>query len=154
MAYRFAVLRVGKSKVAWADAAVADYGKRVRRYGKLDDRIVKPERFRGDVDAVRAAEGARILKVVRPREKLIALDERGDGLDTHAFAACVEGLNLEGTVVFALGGAYGLHASVRERADRVLRLSDLVLNHEVARVVLIEQIYRAVAVLEGIPYHH
>jgi 23S rRNA (pseudouridine1915-N3)-methyltransferase len=59
-----------------------------------------------------------------------------------------------GTVVFAIGGPYGHGEAVRARAWRTVRLSDLVLNHEVARVVLYEQLYRALTLLEGVPYHH
>ena len=59
-----------------------------------------------------------------------------------------------GTVTFLIGGAYGLDPSVRKAASRTVKLSDAVLNHEVARVVLFEQLYRAVTLLEGIPYHH
>jgi len=60
----------------------------------------------------------------------------------------------QGTVVFAMGGPYGHDPSVRAAAWRTVRLSDLVLNHEVARVVLYEQLYRALTLLEGAPYHH
>ena len=151
---RLAVALVGKSKCAWAESAVEDYARRLRRHGSLEVRVAKPEKFRGDVESVRAAEADRLLKLVRPREQLVALDERGEGLDTHGFSAMLESLALEGTVVFAIGGAYGLHARVRHRAQRVVRLSDLVLNHEVARVVLYEQLYRAAAIRAGIPYHH
>lgn len=153
MTYRVRVLTVGKGRCAWADAAVDDYARRVRRHGRLDEVVVKPETFRGDVDAVRAAEGARLRKAV-DRDALIALDERGDRLDTAAFAELLREQTLRGAVVFALGGAYGLDASVRTASARTVRLSDLVLNHEVARVVLYEQLYRAVTLLEGIPYHH
>ncbi|MCA9569125.1 MAG: 23S rRNA (pseudouridine(1915)-N(3))-methyltransferase RlmH, partial [Myxococcales bacterium] len=114
----------------------------------------KPEKFRGDVDAVRSAEGERLKKILSPREQLVALDERGERLDSHAFAAMLESLTLEGTVTFLIGGAYGLDPSVRKAASRTVKLSDAVLNHEVARVVLFEQLYRAVTLLEGIPYHH
>lgn len=152
--YRLAVALVGRSRCAWADAAVDDYAKRLKRHGKLEERVVKPEKFRGDVDAVRSAEGERLKKILSPREQLVALDERGERLDSHAFAAMLDALNLEGTVVFAIGGAYGLDAAVRQAAVRTVRLSDLVLNHEVARVVLYEQLYRAVAINAGIPYHH
>ncbi|MEZ4321224.1 MAG: 23S rRNA (pseudouridine(1915)-N(3))-methyltransferase RlmH [Myxococcota bacterium] len=151
---RLAIAIVGKSRCAWADSAVDDYGKRLKRHGKLEERIVKPERFHGDVDAVRTAEGERLLKVVGPRESLVALDERGERLDSHGFAAMLDALNLEGTVVFAIGGAYGLAPEVRAVAARTVRVSDLVLNHEVARVVLYEQLYRAVTINAGIPYHH
>lgn len=152
--YRFRIVRVGRGKTSWADQAVADYAKRLKRHGKLDEILVKPVPFKGDVDAVREKEAERLLKHVGPRDLLVALDERGDGLTSHAFADVVRDLNLEGTVVFVIGGAYGLDVQVRKRSRRVLKLSDAVLNHEVARVVLFEQVYRAVTLLEGIPYHH
>ena len=152
--HRFRVLHVGRGRSPWADDAVAEWTKRLRRSGGLVEEDVKNEPFRGDVDAVRRAEGQRLLARVGPREKLVVLDERGDRLDTHAFAAMVDAGRQQGVVVFALGGPHGHDASVREAAWRVVRLSDLVLNHAVARVVLIEQIYRAMSLLEGSPYHH
>lgn len=152
--YRLRVVRVGRGKTSWADDGVADYAKRLRRHGKLEEILVKPVPFKGDVDAVRRAEATRILGHVGSRDQLVAMDERGKGLNSHAFADLLRDLNLEGTVVFAIGGAYGLDASVRDRSRRTLKLSDAVLNHEVARVVLFEQLYRAVTLLEGIPYHH
>lgn len=150
------VLMVGKGGNAWADTAVADYARRLKRWDGLDEQHVKAERFRGDVEAVRRAEGERLLAVVKPRDRLIAMDERGKGLTSHAFSELIEDCRMQGTqrLIFAIGGAYGLHASVRERAWKTLRLSTLVLNHEVARVVLVEQIYRGYAILNGTPYHH
>lgn len=154
MMYRLRIVRVGRGRTSWADAAVADYAKRLKRHGKVEEILLKPVPFKGDVDAVRQAEAERILKACNDRDPLIAMDERGEGLTSHAFADALQELNLEGTVTFAIGGAYGLDASVRKRASRTWKLSDAVLNHEVARVVLFEQLYRAVTLLEGIPYHH
>jgi 23S rRNA (pseudouridine1915-N3)-methyltransferase len=151
---RFVVLTVGRSRVRWANDAVGEWSKRLSRYGGLEERHVRAERFTGDVDAVRRAEGERALAKVRPRERLVVLDERGDRLDTQAFSALVDAGRQQGTVVFALGGAYGHDPAVRDAAWRVVRLSELVLNHEVARVVLVEQLYRAVTLIEGVPYHH
>ena len=150
------VLVVGKGGNAWADAAVADYSRRVRRWGTIEERAVKPERFRGDVDAVRAAEGQRMLAKVKPRDRLVVLDERGDDLATDDLVALVRRCRLDGTqrLVFAIGGAYGHDPSVRGAAANVVRLSSFVLNHEVARVVLYEQLYRVNATIAGVPYHH
>lgn len=103
---------------------------------------------------VRAAEAARLLARVGPRDALVTLDERGERLDTAAFAAMVEAGRRERSVVFAIGGPYGHGEAARARAWRVVRLSELVLNHELARVVLVEQLYRALTILEGVPYHH
>lgn len=144
----------GKGRCAWADDAVLDYGRRVQRLGGFDEQLVKPELFRGDVEAVRAAEASRVLQRVGPRDVLIALDERGEALATEGFAERLDRWRQEGTVVFAIGGPYGHGAAVRAQSRASVRLSSMVLNHELARVVLVEQLYRALTVLEGVPYHH
>lgn len=147
---------VGKAGHPWAEPAVADYVRRLRRWDGVDAVWLKAERFGGDVDAVRAAEGARLLAATGPRDRLIVLDERGDDLDTPGFTDLVQRARLDGVtrLVFAIGGAYGHAPASRAAAHRVVRLSALVLNHEVARVVLYEQIYRAYAALHGVPYAH
>ncbi len=118
--------------------------------------VVKTAPYKGDVEAVRRVESERLVARVEPRDRLIVLDERGRDPTTRQFAAMLKGCRNDGThrVVFALGGAYGHHQLLRDRAWKVMRLSSLVLNHEVARVVLYEQLYRAMDVLEGGPYHH
>ena len=153
---RIAVLVVGKGGAAWADEAVADWRKRIGRHARIDEEAVKPEPFRGDVDAVRKAESDRLVAKLGDRDRLVVLDERGDDLDTKAFAGLIKACRDGGVhrLVFALGGPYGHDASLRDRAWKVVRLSSLVLNHEVARVVLYEQIYRSCDLLAGGPYHH
>jgi len=147
---------VGKPGHPWAEPAVQDYARRLRRWDGIEDRWIKPERFRGDADAVRAAESGRVLATVTPRDTLVALDERGQAVDTDGFRALIEAARLDGVtrLIFAIGGAYGHAPSLRDRADRTVQLSRLVLNHEVARIVLYEQIYRSYAAMNGVPYHH
>jgi len=153
MADRFKVVIVGRSKNKWANAAVEDYTKRLRRHGGVSETAVKVEPFKGDVDHVRRAEGERIRKTAGSGV-LIVLDERGERLDSRAFSKLVDKCRQKGTVVLALGGAYGHSDDTRKAADRVVRLSDMVVNHEVARVMLYEQLYRAMTLLSGAPYHH
>lgn len=149
------LLALGKGAPGWADEAFEDYARRLRRHGGLEEVVLKPEPFRGDVDAVRAAEAERLLARVGSRDRLVALDERGEDLGTDGFVELLRaGLRAEGSLVFAIGGPYGHGPKVRERAWRVVRLSSLVLNHQIARVVLVEQIYRGFTVIDGIPYHH
>jgi 23S rRNA (pseudouridine1915-N3)-methyltransferase len=147
---------VGKAGHPWAEPAVVDYARRLRRWEGVDALWLKPERFVGDVAAVRTAEGARLLAAVAPRDRLVVLDERGDDLDTPTFTALVQQARLDGVgrLVLAIGGAYGHADTSRRAAHRVVRLSAMVLNHEVARVVLYEQLYRAYAALHGVPYAH
>lgn len=150
------VLAVGKSASGWSSAAVDDYAKRLRRWDGLDLAHVKPERFHGQIDAVRDAEAGRLLGRIKPRDVVVAMDERGQAWTTEAFADFLQQHRLDGVprVVFTIGGAYGHGAQVRARANHTLRLSTMVLNHEIARLVLVEQIYRAYAILNGVPYHH
>lgn len=153
---KLAVLHVGRSTSGWAADVIADYGKRLRRWGGVEEIKVKPAHFTGDVDAVRQEEARRIHDRLRPRDRLVVLDERGEDLDTHQFQALVVRgrVEAEGRVVFVLGGPYGHDAVTRQKAWKVVRLSGLVMNHEVARVVLYEQLYRAMTLAEGVPYHH
>ena len=90
------------------------------------------------------------------RARVIALDERGEERDSLGFAALLEEAVRAGAqpLCFVIGGPYGLDEAIRARANRTVRLSALVLNHAVARVVLLEQIYRACAIRAGSPYHH
>lgn len=150
------VLVVGRGGNAWADEAVHDYAKRTRRWGGIEEIAVRAEPFHGQADAVRRAEAERVLKQVGDRDRLVVLDERGDDVDTAAWTGIVEQARNDGVarLTYAIGGAYGHDPAVRARAHRVVRLSSLVLNHEVARVVLYEQLYRALAAVAGVPYAH
>ena len=154
MKYRIRILRVSKGRTRWADTAVADYAKRLTRRGRYEEQAVKPVSFRGDVEAVKEAEADRLLAALKPNDIVVAVDERGQTLDSHAFADLLQRLTLDGTVVFVVGGAYGLAPRIRERAVVSVRLSDMVMNHAIARVVLHEQLYRAITILDGVPYHH
>jgi len=128
----------------------------MKRWGGVSEIAVRTETFRGDVDAVREAEAERLWRALAERDRVVVLDERGDDLDTGALTKMIQHGRETGVsrMVFAIGGAYGHAAVSRERAHRVIRLSSMVLNHEVARVVLYEQLYRAMAAIHGTPYAH
>ena len=149
------LLRVGRGRTSWADDGVHEYARRLTRL-KLEERLIKPVQFRGDVEAVRAQEAERILKHIRTGDRLIALDERGALLSTEDLSGLVGRCARDSTrrIVFAIGGPYGHGPLVRERAYRVVALSGMVLNHELARVVLVEQLYRVSTLLWGGSYHH
>lgn len=152
---RVLVARVGKGRNRWADEAAADYARRIRQL-RVEEQLLKPAAFRGDVEAVRSEEGARLLAQVGAGERLVALDERGELPTSEAFASWIEGAAQEGCpgLVFAIGGPYGHAAVVRDRAWKVLALGRWVTNHELARVVLVEQLYRASTLIWGGSYHH
>src|SRR5690606_33437428 len=117
---------------------------------------VKETPFRGQpVDVVREDEGWRLLARIPDQTEVITLDRMGtawssEDLAEHLGQKAVRG---ESGVCFVIGGAYGLGATVLRRADRSLSLSAMTLPHELARLVLTEQIYRAGTIIRGEPYH-
>lgn len=153
---KFGIVSFQRRASSWADEAAEHYLKRVRRWRPVEVTRLKPTAFRGDEDAVRRDEAVRLKKQLGPRDLLVALDERGQDWSTADLAAFIERTQHGGhtRLVFALGGPYGHDQQVRDRAQQVVRLSALTLNHEIAGVVLAEAIYRAMAVIRGDPYHH
>lgn len=152
---RLLVARVGKGRNAWADQAVEDYSRRIRQV-RFEELLLRPAVFRGEVEAVRSEEGARLLAAAGPGERLICLDERGELPTSEAFAGWIQQAIGEGApgLVFGIGGPYGHAAVVRQRSWKVLALGRWVTNHEIARVVLVEQLYRASTLIWGGSYHH
>ncbi len=148
------MLRVGGGRCDWADVAVAEWKKRLVRGLKVEEVDVAPEPYRGDVERVRTVESERIARQLKPRDRLVVFDERGEALTTEGFRNLVSVGRADGDLVLALGGGWGHSEALRARAWRVVRLSDLVLAHDVARVVLWEQLYRTWTMEQGGPYHH
>lgn len=135
-------------KTPWADAAALDYGSRIQRYFPFEDRVFKPGTAEED--------GARLVAALPARSWLVVVDERGEARTSEGLAKLLDAATQSGltTLWFALGGAYGHAESVRKQARTMLSLSPMVLNHAVARVVLVEQIYRSCTIRAGEPYHH
>lgn len=149
------VLAVGRVRPPFAEAAAA-YEDRARRYWPLEVHEVREEPARGNVEPeqVRRREAERLLARVPAGARVVACDERGANFTSEAFAGWLsERRDLAQDVAFVIGGAYGLHPTVRERADSVITLAPWTLPHELARVVLAEQLYRAGTIGRGEPYH-
>ena len=132
-------------------AAIAEYERRAMRYWPLVVREVKEGR--GDIAAVRRQEGER-LRDAAGAARVIALSERGELHDSAAFAARVGGWQEAARdVALVLGGAHGLDAGLESGAERRLGLAPFTLPHDLARLVLAEQLYRAGTIRRGEPYH-
>lgn len=150
------ILAVGQLKTPHWKAAAAHYMERLRRWRDLREHLVK------DGDAAlppaqrNTLEGQRLLAALNPEDSGICMDERGTAYTSTAFADLLERLSKNGTRVpcFIMGGAYGLDKAVRNAAALVISLGPMTLPHELARVVLLEQLYRAECILRRVPYHH
>jgi len=138
-------------------AAIEDYESRVRRYFTFDVGDVKEEAFRraGDAARVRDEEGKRLLARVPAGMEIVALHEAGKQWSSQQLADWLAELALRGSpgAAFLIGGAYGLSDEVLGRARHQLSLSAFTLPHELARLVLAEQLYRAATINRGEPYH-
>jgi 23S rRNA (pseudouridine1915-N3)-methyltransferase len=153
---RVTLVTVGSRPPAWAQSAFEDYARRLRPRLPLTLRELPLGKRNGGADPARALadEGRRILTSIAPQDHVIALDEHGTQYDTHEFAAWLNKRLLAAQdLVFLIGGPDGFDAPVLARANERWSLSRLTLPHALARVLFVEQIYRAVSVLDGHPYH-
>ena len=153
---RIAVLAVGKPKGPLA-TAIAEYEHRAGRYFNFSAVEVREETSRGAADAARVMdeEAKRLLVRAREGSALIALDRDGDAWSSGRFARHLAELALGGGVgaTFLVGGAFGLGDAIQRRATHRVSLSACTLPHDLARLVLTEQLYRAGTINRGEPYH-
>ena len=151
---KFLVVAVGHRMPAWVDAGFAEYAGRMPREARVGLVAIKGALGGGPVKRALETEGKRILAALPAGCIRVALDERGTLFDTMALARRITRWREAGRdVAFILGGADGLAEDVKRSADLVWSLSPLTLPHGLARVVLAEQLYRAVSILHNHPYH-
>jgi 23S rRNA (pseudouridine1915-N3)-methyltransferase len=152
---RLFVAAVGQRLPAWADAAVADYARRLPPECRLEVKALKAEPRQGRMAAqCMAAETARFEAALPKGARRVVLDEQGSRRTTTDLAARLSfWLGDRRDVAFLIGGADGLDPALKASADETLRLSDLTLPHALARVLLVEALYRAWTVVQGHPYH-
>ena len=148
------VAAVGKPRNAALAAAIEHYEERASKYWPLEIREVREEPARGSpVNIVRAKEAERLVARVEGAT-VVACDERGVTMTSSKFATFLEDARARARdVAFVIGGAYGLADSLRDGAQTRLALAPWTLPHELARLVLAEQLYRAGTIVRGEPYH-
>lgn len=118
--------------------------------------VVVPEAGTGDAAHQQRVEHQRLVEAIKPGERVIVLDERGQELSSPEFAQRLGAWRDQGVrqVAFVIGGAYGHTEDMRAKADLVLALSRMTFPHQFVRAILAEQLYRAFAILNRLPYHH
>ncbi|EMG38657.1 hypothetical protein PCS_00287 [Desulfocurvibacter africanus PCS] len=153
---RIRCIVVGKLKAPHFREAVEFYDTRVSRYYPLEIVVLKDAPKALDPMAKASHEGQAILGKLTSQDRPICLDERGKALTSRQFAATVgQWIEDPGSQpCFIIGGAFGLSDAVRGSCTTSIALGPMTMSHELARVVLLEQLYRAAAILHGHPYHH
>lgn len=157
---KITVVCVGKIKEKFFTQAIDEYTKRLSRYCKLaivelpDEKT--PDNASEQVNAaIKDKEGERILSAVKPDDYVIALAIEGKMLDSVELSEKIDKLGISGTssIAFVIGGSLGLSKNVLDRADFKLSFSKMTFPHQLMRVILLEQIYRAYRIMKNEPYH-
>lgn len=157
---KITIVSVGKIKEKFYRDAIAEYEKRLSRYCKFEIIEVSDEKTPDNASAteenkIKEKEAERILSHLKDDACVITLEISGKKLDSEAFAEYIRQKTVYGVshLQFVIGGSLGLHKKVSERSDFKLSFSDMTFPHQLMRVILTEQIYRAFRIISGEPYH-
>lgn len=160
MSMKITILAVGKIKEKYFSSAIQEYGKRLSRYCKLEILEVPDEKTpdhasEHEEDLIRAKEGERLRRYIRDGMYVIALAIDGRQTSSEGFADKLQKLCVSGQshIVFVIGGSIGLDREILQEADETLSFSQMTFPHQLMRVVLLEQVYRAYRIIQGEPYH-
>ncbi|KAK1685300.1 hypothetical protein QYE76_046148 [Lolium multiflorum] len=151
------VITVGKKRSQGTQLLVEEYKEKLGHYCAVEDTLIKSNpKLTSDVKVQIEAEDASMMQQLKAEDFVVVLDENGKDVMSEQIADLIGDAGSTGSsrLTFCIGGPYGLGVQVRERADATIRLSSLVLNHQVALIVLMEQLYRAWTIIKGQKYHH
>jgi 23S rRNA (pseudouridine1915-N3)-methyltransferase len=144
---RFTIIWIGKTKERFVEEGIKKYRELLSPYAKLIIKTIKEEK--GGSTAEHLKREAK--KILSEAERYILLDEKGRLMSSQEFA---EFLSKRRETVFVVGGPYGVDKKVKENAEMLMSLSPMTFPHELARLILLEQIYRAMTIIRGRGYHH
>lgn len=157
---RITLITVGKIKEKYFTDAIKEYAKRLSRYCKLEILELADEKTpdgasEAEEMQIKAKEGDRILKTIKDNAYVFALAIQGKKMSSEDFADNINRLGIGGDshLMFIIGGSLGMDERVLKRADRLISFSDMTFPHQLMRVILLEQIYRAYRIIQNEPYH-
>ncbi|EKS26653.1 23S rRNA (pseudouridine(1915)-N(3))-methyltransferase RlmH [Staphylococcus sp. HMSC072B07] len=157
---KITVLAVGKLKEKYWKQAIAEYQKRLGAYTKIDIIEVPDEKAPEnmsdkEIEQVKQKEGQRLLAKVKPQSTVITLEIKGNMLTSEGLAKNLQQRMVQGQsdFTFIIGGSNGLHQDVLDRSNYALSFSKMTFPHQMMRVILLEQVYRAFKIMRGEAYH-
>jgi 23S rRNA (pseudouridine1915-N3)-methyltransferase len=155
---KVSIICMGRTRERFIQDGIDKYLRYLKPYAPTELKVLREEKIENlrDASRIRKLEAVKIAKALSPGAYVVALDERGREFTSHEFATFMDKALDKGTreMSFVLGGAMGLDESVTGKADIVLALSRWTLTHEMARLVLLEQLYRAFTIIKGKTYHY
>ncbi|MCL4483765.1 MAG: 23S rRNA (pseudouridine(1915)-N(3))-methyltransferase RlmH [Bacteroidetes bacterium] len=155
---RITLLLIGATDKKYLNEGIEEYQKRLNHYLPFEIRVIADIKNNRHLsaDQQKEREGKLLLDQVTSGDELILLDVEGTELSSPGLANWIEKKMLSGTrnLIFVVGGPYGFHESVYKRADSKISLSKLTFPHQLVRLLFVEQLYRAMTIIKGEPYHH
>lgn len=155
---KIVVIAVGKTSTEYIARGIDEFLKRANRYVGVELLVipdVRPSKAQSE-EAQKQQEGKSILAALQPGDVVTLLDEGGKEMGSRDFSTMIERRMVQGIkrLVFVIGGPYGFSKEVYDRADDKLSLSRMTFTHEMVRLFFMEQVYRAMTIMRGEPYHH
>ncbi len=153
----FSFWMVGKTNSLEFKSWENDFSKRLNSFINFNVETIDNIKHLKDAEIIKLEESKKILSKLKKEDHLILLDEKGKSYTSRAFAESIQKLlNISGSkrIIFLVGGAFGFHSSVYDRADGKIALSEMTFSHQLIRLIFMEQLYRAFAIINNHPYHN
>ncbi len=154
------IIAVGKIKENYIQSGIDNYINRLQRLCEIEIHEVNPRKVTkkatgGQIEKIKEKEGERILERIPEDNYIIALSVQGKPMTSEGLAKSLKNLQLQGhqKITFIIGGSLGLSDKIEKKADYILSLSHMTFTHQMIRLILLEQIYRAFKIMNGEPYH-
>lgn len=155
---KICLLLIGKTDETYLQQGIENFSKRIPHYIGFEIKILPDLKNTKNLseDQQKEKEGEMIIQQINSSDELILLDEKGQAYTSVEFARFLEKKMLSGTkrLVFVVGGPYGFSKSVYAKASGMVSLSKMTFSHQMVRLIMVEQLYRAMTILKGEPYHH
>lgn len=157
---KISILCVGKIKESFYRQAIDEYAKRLSKYCKFEVVEVVDEKTpdtasAAQVDQIKEKEANRLLEKIKEDAYVFTLEIKGKRFTSESFSECIDKITIQGNshLIFIIGGSLGLHEKVLKRSNQAISFSDMTFPHQLMRVILAEQIYRAFRIMKNEPYH-
>ncbi len=151
------LITIGDNEDKYLASGFELYAKRLQHYISFETQVIPSQKNKSNSkEAAMQAETKEIMKKVDSSDLLILLDEKGKEYSSPEFAKQIQTyLNMPGKkMIFVIGGPFGFTPEIKKRANQIISLSKMTFNHQMARLFFLEQLYRAMTIMKGEPYHH
>jgi len=152
---KITLIQIGKTRPKYLEEGIADFVKRLGRFAKYEVITIQDVKGKYEPEELKKREEEKVLDVLGASDYLVLLDENGQQFSSRKFANWMEKkASTQGTITFLIGGAYGFSEGMYQRAQAKVSLSSMTYSHQMIRLIFSEQIYRAMTILKGHPYHN